>query len=92
MSHVILKFLMALMAFNIAYTAFLYAWVTDDDIPNLPKDPVQRFLTLLYFTITTSTGTGYGDFTAKSLRARMSMAAFMVSSFMIFIHVSKSVK
>ena len=81
--HFILKLLLTLVALNLAYTTFLYSWVTDDDIPNLPKHPAQRFMTLFYFTITTSTGTGYGDFTAKSTRARMCMSAFMLTFFVV---------
>jgi hypothetical protein len=66
-----IKLVAILLAINFAFAVFLYSWVTDDDISNLPKDPKERFVTLLYFTVTTSTTTGYGDIVPKSTRARM---------------------
>lgn len=66
-----IKLVAILLAINFAVAAFLYSWATDDDISNLPKDPKERFAALLYFTVTTSTSTGYGDIVPKSVRARM---------------------
>jgi len=66
-----IKLVAILLVLNFAFAAFLYSWATDDDISNLPKDPKERFMALLYFTVTTSTSTGYGDIVPKSIRARM---------------------
>jgi hypothetical protein len=66
-----IKLVAILLVINFAFAAFLYSWATDDDISNLPKDPKERFWALLYFSVTTSTSTGYGDIVPKSIRARM---------------------
>jgi hypothetical protein len=73
-----LKLVAILLAINFAVAAFLYSWATDDDISNLPKDPKERFWALVYFTVTTSTSTGYGDIVPKSIRARMLSSALQI--------------
>jgi hypothetical protein len=79
-----LKLVAILLAINFAVAAFLYSWATDDDISNLPKEPKERFVALLYFTVTTSTTTGYGDVVPKSVRARMlSVTLQLVMSILI---------
>lgn len=64
----------------VAFAAFLSTWVTDDDISGLPKGGVDRFMTLLYFSVTTFTSTGYGDIAPKSKRARLVMSAYMTTA------------
>lgn len=73
-----MKLLVILLVVNFAVAAFLYSWATDDDVSNLPKDPKERFWALVYFTVTTSTSTGYGDIVPKSVRARMFSSALQI--------------
>lgn len=73
-----IKLVAILLVVNFAFAAFLYSWATDDDISNLPKDPKERFMALVYFTVTTSTSTGYGDIVPKSIRARMVSSALQI--------------
>jgi hypothetical protein len=75
----------SLIVFNFAFAAFLYSWVTDDDISNLPKDPKERFMALVYFTVTTSTSTGYGDIVPKSIRARMVSSALQIGMLALIV-------
>lgn len=82
-----IKLLAILLVLNVAFAAFLYSWATDDDISNLPKDPRERFAALLYFTVTTSTSTGYGDIVPKSIRARMASSTLQI--FMLALVVKR---
>jgi len=74
-----IKLVAILLALNFVFAAFLYSWATDDDISNLPKERKERFWALFYFTVTTSTTTGYGDIVPKSIRARMASSALQVT-------------
>jgi hypothetical protein len=67
-----------LLVVNVIFTVFLYSWVTDDDIKNLPKKPSERFMALLYYNVTTSTSTGYGDIVPTSTRARVASMAVQI--------------
>ncbi len=70
---------------NLLFSLFLYTWVTDNDISNLPKNKHERFMAILYFTITTSTSTGYGDIVPKSVRARIASSVLQVFMFAMII-------
>jgi hypothetical protein len=59
--------------------------VTDEDITNLPKKPSERFMALLYYNVTTSTSTGYGDIVPKSTRARVASMAVQIVMLSIVI-------
>jgi hypothetical protein len=74
-----------LLVVNVIFTAFLYSWVTDEDITNLPKKPSERFMALLYYNVTTSTSTGYGDIVPKSTRARVASMAVQIVMLSIVI-------
>ena len=43
--------LVLLLVVNVIFSAFLYSWVTDEDITNLPKKPSERFMALLYYNV-----------------------------------------
>lgn len=81
--------LLALFALCVMFAVALYPWVTDDDISNLPKNPVDRFLSLVYFSVTTFTSTGYGDIAPKSTRAKMVLTAYMASVFAIVLYLTR---
>ncbi len=83
------QILLALLVLCIGFAAVLYPWVTDDDISNLPKNPIDRFLSLVYFSVTTFTSTGYGDIAPKSTRAKMILTAYMASAFAIVIYITR---
>ena len=74
------KLLSVYISIMIAFAAFLTTWVTDYDISGLPKGWFDRFVTLLYFSVTTFTSTGYGDIAPKSNRARIIMSAYMTTA------------
>ena len=72
------KLIVMLLLVNVIFTVFLYSWVTDEDITNLPKEPSKRFMALFYYNVTTSTSTGYGDIVPKSTRARLASIAVQI--------------
>ena len=80
-----MKLVAILLVVNFVFAAFLYSWATDDDISNLPKDPKERFWALLYFTVTTSTSTGYGDIVPKSIRARMASSVLQLVMLVLIV-------
>ena len=67
------------------FTLFLHAWVTKDDIQNLPEDPNERLSTLFYFSTVTISTIGYGDVYPKSVRARMAVTIFIIFSYVASI-------
>lgn len=79
------QLLVILLVVNVIFSAFLYSWVTDEDITNLPKKPSERFMALLYYNVTTSTSTGYGDIVPKSTRARVASMAVQIVMLSIVI-------
>jgi hypothetical protein len=79
----IVKLTIFFLIFNIVFSIFLFLWITDDDITNLPKEPLKRYMAILYFTVTTTTTTGYGDVVPKSVRARIVSIILQVSMFAI---------
>jgi len=79
------QLIVILLIVNVIFSAFLYSWVTDDDITNLPKKPSERFMAIFYYTVTTSTSTGYGDIVPKSVRARVASMALQIVMFSIVV-------
>ena len=63
---------------NILFAFLLLVWVTDNDIHGLPKNTLDRFISLFYYGITTLTTTGYGDIYATSSRMKIVISLYMV--------------
>lgn len=81
-----LKLLATLVAGNAAFAGVLFSWVTDEDISGLESSTgLKRYLDLFYYTVVTSTGTGYGDMVPKTKRARIVMALFMLTMLMMLV-------
>lgn len=55
---------------NILFASFLYAWVTDEDIENLPKDSLNRFLSLFFYAFTSFTTIGFGEYGRVRVKSR----------------------
>lgn len=71
----------AALLINILFAAFLYPWVTEEDIENLPQDSWNRFLTLFFFSVTSFTTIGFGEYGAvhvKSLRLKMIITVYIL--------------
>ena len=72
-----------IIAVNILLSFFLFLWVTDDDINGLPKNNMDRFISLFYYSITTFTTTGFGDVYAKSNRMKLLSSLYMILIFSV---------
>lgn len=68
-----------ILVLNVFLTLLLVFWVTDDDLNNLPESWGDRFISILYYLITTFTTTGYGDIYAKSSRMKLIISAYMIT-------------
>jgi hypothetical protein len=79
----LIKLILALFLTNIGFAAFLFGWVTDNDIGGLRKSGIDRFVDLFYFSIVSFSTAGYGDISPKTTRAKMS-----VSSFLVFVNIA----
>jgi hypothetical protein len=79
----LIKLILALFLTNIGFAAFLFGWVTDNDIGGLRKGGIDRFVDLFYFSIVSFSTAGYGDIAPKTTRAKMS-----VSSFLVFVNIA----
>lgn len=69
---------LSILFINILFASLLLVWVTDNDIHGLPKNTLDRYISLFYYGITTLTTTGYGDIYAKSSRMKLVMSLYMV--------------
>ena len=76
----VLKFILII---NISFSLFLFTWVTDDDLYGLPKDGIQRYISLFYYSITTFSTTGFGDIYDKSVRMKLVISLYMIFVFAI---------
>ena len=74
----VLRCITYIFVFNFLVAAFLISWVTDDDLKNLPKPYVERFISVFYFLITTFTTTGYGDIYPESERMKLFATFYMI--------------
>jgi hypothetical protein len=74
-----------ILCINIIITIFLFSWATDDDLNNIPKEPLDRFISLFYYSMTTFTTTGYGDIYAKSNRMKIVISLYMIFVFAITV-------
>ena len=72
-----------IIAVNVLLSLFLFLWVTDDDINGLPKNNMDRIISLFYYSITTFTTTGYGDVYAKSNRMKILSSLYMILIFSV---------
>lgn len=72
-----------IISVNIILTIILFLWATDDDINGLPKNKIDRFITLFYYSITTFTTTGFGDVYATSNRIKLVISIYMIIIFSV---------
>uniref|UniRef100_A0A6C0HA27 Potassium channel domain-containing protein n=1 Tax=viral metagenome TaxID=1070528 RepID=A0A6C0HA27_9ZZZZ len=72
--------------FNIIFILFLFYWATDDDIKGLPKESFSRLVSIIYFTVTTLTTTGYGDITPVSTSGQLLVTGYMLFIFYLIIN------
>ncbi len=81
--EVLIVFITVLLI-NIVFASFLYTWVTEEDIENLPKESGDRFLTLFFFAITCFTTIGFGEFgnvRVKSRRLKIIITFYILLAF-----------
>jgi len=74
----VLKVFGVALLVNFLFALFLFPWVTNEDISNLPNNGFDRFLTLFYFGIASFTTTGYGDVVAKSRRLKILIILYIL--------------
>jgi hypothetical protein len=70
---------------NFTFAFILFLFVDKRDFENLPIDPIDKMLTLFYFSLTTYTTIGYGDFIPLSMRARIATSIFMIFVYSVTI-------
>jgi hypothetical protein len=66
----VLKVFTTILVVNLLFATLLYPWVTDEDIENLPTDPVDRWLTLFFFGVTSFATIGFGEFGSVRVKSR----------------------
>lgn len=76
------------LVFILIYAGILLLIVTDDDITNLRKSPVERYYDLCYFLTVSITSVGYGDITPKSTRMKLSMSFLILFIFVLLFTFS----
>ena len=68
----------SILFINILFAFLLLAFATDNDIHGLPKNILDRFISLFYYGVSTLTTTGYGDIYAKTTRMKLIMSLYMI--------------
>lgn len=66
----ILKVFTTIVLANLLFALVLYPWVTEDDMENLPTDPVDRWLTLFFVGVTSFATIGFGEFGSVRVKSR----------------------
>ena len=66
----VFKIFSAVLLVNLLFASFLYVWVTEDDIENLPKDSLDRFLSLFFYAFTSFTTIGFGEYGRVRVKSR----------------------
>ena len=74
----IYKVIMIAVLLNLAFAGLLFFWVTEDDISELPSDPLDKFLTLFTFGLATFTTSGFVNTNAKSRRLKILSALYVI--------------
>ena len=77
----VFKVFSATILYNLVFTLFLYLWVTDDDIENLPKEPSEKAWTLFFVSVTSFTTIGFGEYGSvkiKSKRLKIGITFFIL--------------
>ena len=74
-------FAIALLA-NTLFALILYPWVTKEDLPEVPENSLDRFLTLFTFGLATFTTSGFVNTNATSRRLKI------VSAFYVLLVIS----
>ena len=69
---------------NFLFSFFIYSWATNQDIGDLPSNPVDRFTSILFMNISTFTLTGSSK-PVKSKRAQILMSIYMLVVFAALI-------
>jgi hypothetical protein len=81
----IVKVFTATLLYNIVFALFLYVWVTDEDIENLPNDPLEKAWTVFFLAITTFATIGFGEFGSVRVRSKRGK---LVITFFILLAIS----
>jgi hypothetical protein len=63
---------------NFLFALSLYAWITPDDITDLPEKPFDKFLTLFTFGLATFTTSGFVNTNAKSRRLKIISSVYVL--------------
>ena len=66
----VVKVFFAILLISLVFASFLYLWVTGDDIENLPKDSLDRFLSLFFYSFTSFTTIGFGEYGRVQVKSR----------------------
>lgn len=74
----ILKVAMIAVLANLVFALILFPWVTEDDITELPMDPIDKFITLFTFGLATFTTSGFVNTNAKSRRLKIVSAVYVI--------------
>jgi len=77
----VLKVFTTTLFYNLIFAIFLYSWVTDDDVENLPKEPIEKLLTLFFLAITSFATIGFGQFgntRVISIRGKIVITLFIL--------------
>lgn len=66
----VLKVFTTILLANVVFAVLLYPWVTEEDIENLPIEPVDRWLALFFFGVTSFATIGFGEYGSVRVKSR----------------------
>lgn len=69
---------LAAIVVNLFIGTGLYLTMSDNDLLNLPKDPLSRWIACVYFSVVTFATIGYGDIMPISNFARIVITIYIL--------------
>ena len=77
-----IKALLYIILINLVFTIVTIAWITEEDINNLPEPGLDRFVSIFFSGVTMLASIGLGDLSPKSKRMRLYMSIYIISVFL----------
>lgn len=71
--------------FNVIFFLIIFFFTTEEDI-ELPTEPFDRFVSIIYFIVTMLTTIGFGDIAPISTKARFLVTFYMSVLFYIVVN------
>jgi len=81
-----IKAVLYIILLNLVFTIVTIAWITEEDVNNLPEPVLDRFVSIFFSGVTLFASTDLGDLSPKSKRMRLYLSIYIISSLLFVKH------